>query len=62
MIGLGDKVVCVQPGSSLLLLGHVYAVIDKTDDGLIEVDGCRGYLFGTWRFEHKECACGILRP
>ena len=51
MIGLGDKVVCVQPGSTLLLRGHVYTVIHVTENGLIEVNGCRGCLFGAWRFE-----------
>lgn len=54
MFKIGQEVVCVNPGSTLLVKDRRYKVIDTlVGEGaeLYEMDRCPGFLFGAWRFE-----------
>ena len=54
---VGTRWVCVEAGSTLLVDGAEYAVIDVFVDGpvtLVEMDRCRGFLFGLRRFRRID--------
>lgn len=53
---LGSRWVCVDAGSSLLVDGATYTVVDVLVDGatLVEMDRLRGFLFGLWRFQRID--------
>lgn len=64
MAKIGDKLVCINPGSTLLRLGVTYTVVDElkvvvegmepdflgSDYYVYEFAELRGFLFGLWRF------------
>lgn len=53
MLKIGQEVICIHPGSTLLVKDRRYKVIDTlVGEGaeLYEFDLCPGMLFGAWRF------------
>lgn len=57
----GRKVICRHSGSTLLIDGATYTILEVSGPFhgvkgsiLIELAECKGFLFGLWRFEPVE--------
>lgn len=46
---IGDKMICVDAGKTLLVNGFEYTVIDCMEE-LVEMKQCPGFLFSPHRF------------